>query len=54
MSRPEITIHKKNVIEKNPEYEKRSQRDYSMSFKLQIVSEIAPFGYQNINRTITF
>jgi transposase len=41
MSRPEITIHKKNIVmEENSNYVKRSQRDYSMSLKLQIVSEI--------------
>lgn len=40
MSRPEITIHKTIVMEEKTNYVKRSQRDYSMSLKLQIVSEI--------------
>jgi len=40
MSRPEIAIHKKIVMEENTNYSKRTQRDYSMSLKLQIVSEI--------------
>jgi hypothetical protein len=42
LSRPEIaTIHKTLVMEENTNYVKRSQRDYSMSLKLQIVSESA-------------
>lgn len=43
LSRPEIALHKKsNVMENKQEslYLKRSQRDYSMSFKLQVVQEI--------------
>lgn len=42
MSSPEIALHKKNVMEeiKKSNYEKRSQKDYSMSFKLQVVMEI--------------
>src|SRR6187402_775286 len=40
LSRPEITIHKKIVMEENTNYVKRTQKDYSMSFKLQIVQEI--------------
>ena len=42
MSSPEIAIHKKSVMKEDSgnEYVKRTQKDYSMSFKLQIVSEI--------------
>ena len=40
MSRPEIAIHKNIVMESKTNYIKPSQRDYSMSLKLQIVSEI--------------
>ena len=41
VSRPEITIHKKTVVmEEHSNYVKRTQRDYSMSLKLQIVQEI--------------
>jgi transposase-like protein len=42
MSRPEIAIHKKTIaMEENVNaYQKRSQKDYSMSFKLQVVKEI--------------
>ena len=42
MSSPEIALHKNNVMkeeEKNV-YQKRTQKDYSMSFKLQIVQSI--------------
>ncbi|AWL77738.1 hypothetical protein DKB58_01555 [Capnocytophaga canimorsus] len=38
MSYPEISIQKKIVI--MDKYVKRTQRDYSMSFKLNIVKEI--------------
>jgi hypothetical protein len=38
MSRPEIAIHKTSLWK--TQIVKRSQRDYSMSLKLQIVSEI--------------
>src|SRR2546428_1879133 len=41
MSRPDITIHKKRIVmEENSNYVKRSQRDYSMSLKLQVVREV--------------
>lgn len=42
MSSPEIALHKINVMKEKGEnvYEKRSQKDYSMSFKLQVVQEI--------------
>jgi transposase-like protein len=40
MSRPEITIHKKIVMEEMTNYVKRTQKDYSMSFKLQVVQSI--------------
>lgn len=42
LSSPEITIHKKIVMEKGERlgYVKRTQKDYSMSFKLQVVQEI--------------
>jgi transposase len=42
MSSPEIAIHKFIVMEKRVKvvYEKRSQKDYSMSFKLGVVAEI--------------
>ena len=42
MSRPEIALHKKNVMskqEKTP-YKKRTQKDYSLTFKLEVVSNI--------------
>jgi transposase-like protein len=41
VSRPEIAIHKKNLaMEKKSTYLKRSQKDYSLSLKLQIVQQI--------------
>jgi transposase len=41
LSSPEITIHKKNVImEGQNNYVKRSQKDYTLSLKIQIVKEI--------------
>ena len=42
MSSPEIAIHNFIVMEKGEKvaYEKRSQKDYSMSFKLGVVSEV--------------
>lgn len=42
MSRPEIALHKtSNVMEeKESQYVKRSQKDYSLSFKMQVVTEI--------------
>lgn len=42
VSSPEIAIHKFIVMEKRVKvvYEKRSQKDYSMSFKLGVVAEI--------------
>jgi transposase len=43
LSCPEIAIHKKSIEMENPEkmgYVKRTQKDYSMSFKLQVVQEI--------------
>lgn len=40
MSCPKIAIQKIIVMEENFSYAKRSQRDYSMSLKLQIVGEI--------------
>jgi transposase len=40
MSRPEIAIHKNIVMESNSNYVKRSQKDYSLSLKLQIVNQI--------------
>ncbi|GEM_PF-73222 len=42
MSRPNIALHKPSIVmeELKTEYLKRSQKDYSMSFKLQVVSEI--------------
>ncbi|MEN8194858.1 MAG: helix-turn-helix domain-containing protein [Bacteroidota bacterium] len=43
LSRPEIALHKKVNVMKTPEntgYVKRTQKDYSMSFKLQVVQEI--------------
>ncbi|MFT5820709.1 MAG: hypothetical protein ACI8ZM_001956, partial [Crocinitomix sp.] len=41
MSSPEIALHKKNVMEEEEKknYVKRSQKDYSMSFKLSVVEE---------------
>jgi transposase len=41
MSRPEIAIHKKNtVMSDQSNYVKRTQSDYSLSLKLQIVGQI--------------
>ena len=42
MSSPEIALQKKNVMNQNPGkvYEKRTQKNYSMSFKLSVVQEI--------------
>ena len=42
MSRPEISLHKiSNVMkDKENQYVRRSQKDYNMSFKLSVVSEI--------------
>ena len=43
MSSPEIAIHKKNIVMKEhqePLYIKRTQKDYSLSLKLQIVKDI--------------
>ncbi len=42
MSSPKIALHKKNVKmeEAKSKHVKRTQKDYSMSFKLQVVSEI--------------
>ena len=42
MSRPEIAIQKKIIVimEERNNYVKRTQRDYSMSFKLNVVKEI--------------
>ena len=42
MSRPEIALHKKsNVMERNDyQYGKRTQKDYSMSFKMSVVKEV--------------
>lgn len=42
LSHPEIALHKNNVImgESKSSYRKRTQKDYSQSFKLQVVQEI--------------
>jgi transposase len=42
VSRPEIAIHKKVVMSENTsdQYVKRTQKDYTYSFKLQVVQEI--------------
>ena len=41
MSRPEIAIHKKTIVmSEKSNYVKRTQGDYSMSLKLQIVQQI--------------
>ena len=42
MSRPEIALHKKSVMNQKgkTDYVKRSQKDYSLSFKLQVINEI--------------
>ncbi len=42
MSSPEIAIHKKSIVmqEKENQHIKRTQKDYSLSFKLQVVTEI--------------
>ena len=42
LSSPEIALHKKSNVmqEKETEYVKRTQKDYSLSFKLCVVSEI--------------
>ena len=39
MSRPEISLHKNSSVMKTT-YVKRTQKDYSLSFKLQVVQEI--------------
>ena len=41
MSSPEIALHKScNTMEDKGKYHKRTQRDYSMSMKLEIVGDI--------------
>lgn len=41
MSRPEITIHKKIIVMKKAStYTKRSQKDYTLTFKLNVVKEV--------------
>lgn len=41
MSRPEIMIQKKRIIMKEEtNYQKRTQRDYTMTFKLNVVREV--------------
>ena len=41
LSRPEIAIHKKTIaMEENTNYQKRTQKDYTLAFKLQLVQEI--------------
>ena len=42
LSRPEIALHKKNVMKEPGKtlYKKRTQKDYSLSFKLQLVGSI--------------
>jgi transposase-like protein len=41
MSRPEIAIHKKSIVmEDQSNYVKRTQKDYTLSLKIQIVKEI--------------
>jgi transposase len=50
MSRPEIALHKSNVMTKKTQirYQKRTQKDYSMSFKLQIVQDIES-GFESVS-----
>ncbi|PSD44023.1 transposase, partial [Elizabethkingia anophelis] len=41
MSRPEIVIQKKSIVmEEKPNYVKRTQKDYSLTLKIQIVKEV--------------
>lgn len=41
LSRPEITIHKKRIVMKEEtNYVKRTQRDYTLTFKLNVVREV--------------
>lgn len=40
LSRPEISIQKKPIDMKETSYVKRSQKDYRLKFKLQVVSEV--------------
>ncbi len=42
MSRPSIALHKKSNVMKaiDNQYVKRTQKDYSMSFKLSIVDKV--------------
>lgn len=41
ISRPEITLHKKRMVMKEEtNYVKRTQRDYTLTFKLNVVREI--------------
>ena len=41
VSHPEITIHKKRIVmTEETNYVKRTQRDYTLTFKLNVVKEI--------------
>ena len=42
MSRPEIALHKKSNVMKSKDYQyaKRTQKDYSLSFKVAVVKEV--------------
>ena len=42
LSRPEIALHKKSNVMENKDYQyaKHTQKDYSMSFKLSVVKEV--------------
>ena len=40
MSRPEIVIQKKYRYGRKPNYVKRTQKDYSLTLKIQIVKEV--------------
>ena len=52
MSRPKIPLHKKSTYEKEDDlfYVKRTQKDYSLSFKLQVVSQSEEFSIKGALR----
>jgi len=49
MSRPEIALHKKCNYMKDNDYVKRTQKDYTLSFKLKVVEEVES-GILNITQ----
>ena len=55
MSRPNIALHKKSNVMENSEnkYVKRTQKDYSMSFKLAVIKEVLLSGETVSTRATT-